>query len=27
MLYPMAQQHLSAESDRIIDMMDSLVVE
>jgi len=27
MLYPMAQQHLSAESDRIVDMMDSLVVE
>ena len=27
MLYPMAQQHLSAESNRIIDMMDSLVVE
>jgi len=27
MLYPMAQQHLSEESDRIIDMMDSLIVE
>jgi hemerythrin-like domain-containing protein len=27
MLYPMAQQHLSAESDRIIDMMESLIVE
>ena len=27
MLYTMAQQHLSAESDRIVDMMDSLVVE
>ena len=27
MLYPMAQQHLSAESDRIVEMMDSLVVE
>jgi len=27
MLYTMAQQHLSAESDRIIDMMDSLVLE
>lgn len=27
MLYPMAQQHLSAESDRIVDMMNSLVVE
>jgi len=27
MLYPMAQQHLSAESDRIVDMMDSLIVE
>ncbi len=27
MLYPMAQQHLSAESDRIIDMMNSMVVE
>ena len=27
MLYPMAQQHLSAESERIIEMMDSLVVE
>jgi len=27
MLYSMAQQHLSAESDRIVDMMDSLVVE
>jgi len=27
MLYPMAQQHLSAESDRIIDMMQSIVVE
>ena len=27
MLYTMAQQHLSAESDRIIDMMDSMVLE
>ena len=27
MLYPMAQQHLSAESERIIAMMDSIVVE
>ncbi|MEN8302569.1 MAG: hemerythrin domain-containing protein [Campylobacterota bacterium] len=27
MLYPMAQQHLSAESDRIVDMMESLIVE
>ncbi|MEA3228325.1 MAG: hemerythrin domain-containing protein [Campylobacterota bacterium] len=27
MLYPMAQQHLSAESDRIIAMMDSIIVE
>ena len=27
MLYTMAQQHLSAESDRIIDMMDSMIVE
>jgi len=27
MLYTMAQQHLSAESDRIVDMMSSLVVE
>jgi len=27
MLYPMAEQHLSAESNRIVDMMDSLVVE
>ena len=27
MLYPMAQQHLSADSDRIVDMMDSIVVE
>ncbi len=27
MLYAMAQQHLSAESDRIVEMMDSLVVE
>ena len=27
MLYPMAQQHLSAESDRIVSMMDSLAVE
>jgi len=27
MLYPMAQQHLAAESDRIIDMMKSLIVE
>jgi len=27
MLYPMAQQHLNAESERIIAMMDSIVVE
>ncbi|OIP56426.1 MAG: hemerythrin HHE cation-binding protein [Helicobacteraceae bacterium CG2_30_36_10] len=27
MLYPMAQQHLSADSDRIIDMMNAIVVE
>ncbi len=27
MLYPMAQQHLSAESDRVIDMMNSMIVE
>ena len=27
MLYPMAQQHLSAESDRIVSMMDSLIVQ
>jgi len=27
MLYPMAQQHLSAESERIVDMMKSIVVE
>ena len=27
MLYPMAQQHLNAQSDEIISMMDSLVVE
>ena len=27
MLYTMAQQHLDAESDRIVDMMDSMVVE
>ncbi len=27
MLYPMAQQHLSAESDRIIDMMNSMVTQ
>ena len=27
MLYPMAQQHLSAQSDKIIEMMDSLVTE
>lgn len=27
MLYPMAQQHLSAESDRIVSTMDSLIVE
>ncbi len=27
MLYPMAQQHLDAESDRIVDMMQSIVVE
>ena len=26
MLYPMAQQHLSAESSKIVEMMDSLVV-
>jgi hemerythrin-like domain-containing protein len=26
MLYTMAQQHLSAESDRIVEMMDSLIV-
>lgn len=26
MLYPMAQQHLSAESDRIVNMMDSIIV-
>jgi len=27
MLYPMVQQHLSADSDRIIDMMQSIVVD
>ncbi|PLY14661.1 hemerythrin domain-containing protein [Sulfurimonas sp. CVO] len=27
MLYPMAQQHLSAESDRIVEMMQSIIVE
>jgi len=27
MLYPMAQQHLSPESDRIVDMMQSMVIE
>ena len=27
MLYTMAQQHLSAESERIVDMMDSMVLE
>lgn len=27
MLYTMAQQHLSEESDRIVDMMDSMIVE
>ncbi len=27
MLYPMAQQHLSADSDRIVSMMESMVVE
>ena len=27
MLYPMAQQHLAAESDLIVDMMKSLIVE
>ncbi len=27
MLYTMAQQHLSADSDRIVDMMDSMIVE
>ena len=27
MLYTMAQQHLSAEADRIVEMMDSLIVE
>jgi len=27
MLYPMAQQHLSAESEHIIDMMQSIIVE
>lgn len=27
MLYPMAQQHLSADSQRIISMMDSMIVE
>jgi hemerythrin-like domain-containing protein len=27
MLYTMAQQHLSADADRIVEMMDSLIVE
>jgi len=27
MLYPMAQQHLSADAERIIDMMNSMVIE
>ena len=27
MLYPMAQQHLSAESSRIVDMMESMIAE
>ena len=27
MLYPMAQQHLSAESDRVVSMMESMIVE
>ena len=27
MLYTMAQQHLSAESDRVVDMMESMIVE
>ncbi len=27
MLYPMAQQHLSADSDRIVDMMNSIIVQ
>ncbi len=27
MLYPMAQQHLDADSDKIVDMMESLIVE
>ncbi len=27
MLYPMAQQHLDAESDRVVNMMESLIVE
>ncbi len=27
MLYPMAQQHLSAESDRVVEMMESMIVE
>ena len=27
MLYTMAQQHLSAESDRVVEMMDSMIVE
>ncbi|MDO8455228.1 MAG: hemerythrin domain-containing protein [Sulfurimonas sp.] len=27
MLYPMAQQHLSADSDRIVSMMESMIVE
>ena len=27
MLYPMAQQHLSSDSDRIIDMMNSMVIQ
>jgi len=27
MLYPMAQQHLTSDSDRIVDMMESMIVE
>ncbi|MEA1892556.1 MAG: hemerythrin domain-containing protein [Campylobacterota bacterium] len=27
MLYPMAQQHLSAESDRVVDMMESMIAQ
>ena len=27
MLYPMAQQHLDADSDRVVDMMESMIVE